>query len=113
QKQRLMLAQIFIQPRNPFGVMVYDEPTSALDGRTQSLIEDQIAARRGKSTQIVIAHRLSNVQRADKIVVFADGQVAEQGTHDELMAKRGVYAKMWDAQRLMDAATQQTSDAAR
>ncbi|MDE2511217.1 MAG: ABC transporter ATP-binding protein, partial [Elusimicrobia bacterium] len=110
QKQRLMLAQIFIQPRNPFGVMVYDEPTSALDGRTQSLIEDQIAARRGKSTQIVIAHRLSNVQRADKIVVFADGQVAEQGTHDELMAKRGVYAKMWDAQRLMDAATQQTSD---
>jgi subfamily B ATP-binding cassette protein MsbA len=109
QKQRLMLAQIFIQPQKPFGVMIYDEPTSALDGRTQSLIEDQIAARRGKTTQIVIAHRLSNVQRADKIVVFADGQVAEMGTHAELMAKGGVYAKMWDAQRLLDAATQHTA----
>lgn len=109
QKQRLMLAQIFIQPQKPFGVMIYDEPTSALDGRTQSLIEDQIAARRGKTTQIVIAHRLSNVQRADKIVVFADGQVAEMGTHAELMAKGGVYAKMWDAQRLLDAAAQHTA----
>jgi len=109
QKQRLMLAQIFIQPENPFGVMIYDEPTSALDGRTQALIEDQIAARRGKTTQIVIAHRLSNVQRADKIVVFADGQVAEAGTHAELMAKGGVYAKMWDAQRLLDAAAQTAS----
>ena len=110
QKQRLMLAQIFLQPQNPFGVMIYDEPTSALDGRTQSLIEDQIAARRGKSTQIVIAHRLSNVQRADKIVVFADGAVAEQGTHDELMKAGGVYAKMWDAQRLLDAASGQAKD---
>ena len=105
QKQRLMLSQIFIQPQNPFGVMIYDEPTSALDGRTQSLIEDQIAQRRGKTTQIVIAHRLSNVQRADKIVVFADGVIAEQGTHDELMKAGGVYAKMWDAQRLLDAAS--------
>jgi ABC-type multidrug transport system fused ATPase/permease subunit len=106
QKQRLLLARIFVQPAKPFGVMIYDEPTSALDGRTQSLIEDQIAARRGKTTQIVIAHRLSNVQRADKIVVFADGQVAELGTHAELMAKGGVYAKMWDAQRLLDAAAE-------
>jgi ABC-type multidrug transport system fused ATPase/permease subunit len=109
QKQRLMLAQIFIQPQNPFGVMIYDEPTSALDGRTQSLIEDQIAQRRGKTTQIVIAHRLSNVQRADRIVVFQDGMVAEQGTHDELMRLGGIYAKMWDAQRLLDAAAQQTA----
>lgn len=105
QKQRLMLAQIFVQPQNPFGIMIYDEPTSALDGRTQQLIEDQIAARRGKTTQIVIAHRLSNVQRADRIVVFSDGVVAEQGTHDELMRAGGIYAKMWDAQRLLDAAT--------
>jgi ABC-type multidrug transport system fused ATPase/permease subunit len=105
QKQRLMLSQIFIQPQKPFGVMIYDEPTSALDGRTQSLIEDQIAQRRGKTTQIIIAHRLSNVQRADKIVVFAEGVIAEQGTHDELMKAGGIYAKMWDAQRLLDAAT--------
>ena len=63
-------------------------------------------ARRGRSTQIVIAHRLSNVQRADRIVVFADGQVVEQGTHAELMRRGGVYAKMWDAQRLLDAASQ-------
>jgi ABC-type multidrug transport system fused ATPase/permease subunit len=109
QKQRLMLAQIFVQPRNPFGVMIYDEPTSALDGRTQQLIEDQIAERRGKTTQIVIAHRLSNVQRADRIVVFSDGMVAEQGTHDELMKAGGIYAKMWDAQRLLDAAAASTS----
>jgi ABC-type multidrug transport system fused ATPase/permease subunit len=106
QKQRLMLAQLFVQPDKPFGLMIYDEPTSALDGRTQALVEDQIAARRGKSTQIVIAHRLSNVQRADRIVVFADGQVVEQGTHAELMRRGGVYAKMWDAQRLLDAASQ-------
>ena len=109
QKQRLMLAQIFIQPRKPFGVMIYDEPTAALDGRTQQLIEDQIAQRRGKTTQIVIAHRLSNVQRADRIVVFAEGVIVEQGTHDDLMKSGGVYAKMWDAQRLLDAASQQTA----
>ena len=109
QKQRLMLAQIFVQPQNPFGVMIYDEPTSALDGRTQQLIEDQIAARRGKTTQIVIAHRLSNVQRADRIVVFQDGMVAEQGTHDELMKAGGIYSKMWDAQRLLDAAASATA----
>jgi ABC-type multidrug transport system fused ATPase/permease subunit len=111
QKQRLMLAQIFVQPQNPFGVMIYDEPTSALDGRTQQLIEDQIAERRGKTTQIVIAHRLSNVQRADRIVVFSDGVVAEQGTHDELMKSGGIYAKMWDAQRLLDAASQPAAGA--
>ncbi len=109
QKQRLMLAQIFIQPEKPFGVMIYDEPTAALDGRTQQLIEDQIAQRRGKTTQIVIAHRLSNVQRADRIVVFSEGVIVEQGTHEELMKSGGVYAKMWDAQRLLDAASQQTA----
>ncbi|MFI5349200.1 MAG: ABC transporter ATP-binding protein [Elusimicrobiota bacterium] len=106
QKQRLMLAQIFIQPKKPFGVMIYDEPTAALDGRTQQLIEDQIAQRRGLTTQIVIAHRLSNVQRADRIVVFSEGVIVEQGTHDDLMKSGGVYAKMWDAQRLLDAAQQ-------
>jgi ABC-type multidrug transport system fused ATPase/permease subunit len=111
QKQRLMLAQIFIQPAKPFGVMIYDEPTAALDGRTQQLIEDQIAQRRGKTTQIVIAHRLSNVQRADRIVVFSDGVIVEQGTHDELMKSGGVYSKMWDAQRLLDAAASQTAAA--
>lgn len=109
QKQRLMLAQLFIRSERPFGLMIYDEPTAALDGRSQQLIEDQIALRRGKSTQIVIAHRLSNVQRADRIVVFSEGAVVEQGTHDELMAAGGVYAKMWDAQRLLDAAAQQTA----
>jgi ABC-type multidrug transport system fused ATPase/permease subunit len=111
QKQRLMLAQIFIQPQKPFGVMIYDEPTAALDGRTQQLIEDQIAQRRGKTTQIVIAHRLSNVQRADRIVVFSEGAIVEQGTHDELMKSGGVYAKMWDAQRLLDAASQNPAKA--
>ena len=105
QKQRLMLAQIFIQPDKPFGVMIYDEPTAALDGRSQELIEDQIARRRGKTTQIVIAHRLSNVQRADRIVVFHDGAIVEQGTHDELMKRGGIYARMWDAQRLLDGAS--------
>jgi ABC-type multidrug transport system fused ATPase/permease subunit len=104
QKQRLMLAQVFLQPDKPFGLMIYDEPTSALDGRTQALIEEQILARRGRTTQIVIAHRLSNVQRADRIVVFQDGAIVEQGTHDDLMRAGGVYAKMWDAQRLLDAA---------
>ncbi|MDE2290553.1 MAG: ABC transporter ATP-binding protein, partial [Elusimicrobia bacterium] len=106
QKQRLMLAQLFLRRPRPFGLMVYDEPTAALDGRGQALIEEQIAARHGSTTQIVIAHRLSNVQRADRIYVFQDGAVAEEGTHDELMARGGIYAKMWDAQRLLDAAAQ-------
>ncbi|HEV7689938.1 MAG TPA: ABC transporter permease, partial [Hyphomonadaceae bacterium] len=69
-----------------------DEATSALDSNSEAKVQVALAALSGKRTIIVIAHRLATVRRASRIFVMADGRVAEAGAHDELVAKRGVYA---------------------
>jgi ABC-type multidrug transport system fused ATPase/permease subunit len=102
QKQRLLLARLFANADKPWDIMILDEPTSALDGLTQALIQRALERRRGKSTTLVIAHRLSTVQKADKIVVLSKGRVVESGTHGQLMGKKGTYAKLWEAQRLQE-----------
>ncbi|HVC09492.1 MAG TPA: ABC transporter ATP-binding protein [Elusimicrobiota bacterium] len=106
QKQKLLLARLFLSAGHPWDLMILDEPTAALDGVTQQRIQDALEARRGKTTVVMVAHRLSTVQSADKIVVFNKGAIVEQGTHEELLRKKGVYAKLWEAQKLIDEAQQ-------
>ena len=95
QRQRLSIARIVL--RDP-EILVLDEATSAVDTETEMLIQrslDQLAADR---TTFEIAHRLSTIRDADTILVVEDGQIAERGTHDELLAEDGLYAKLWGVQ---------------
>jgi ATP-binding cassette subfamily B protein len=96
EKQRVAIARTLL--KNP-PLLILDEATSALDSRTEAAIQatlDRIAERR---TTLVIAHRLSTVTGADRIIVLEKGRVAETGTHDQLLAMRGLYADMWARQQ--------------
>jgi ABC-type multidrug transport system fused ATPase/permease subunit len=97
QRQRVALARAFL--RDP-DVIILDEATSALDALTERTIQRQLRALSGRKTFIVIAHRLSTVRRADTIVVLDQGRVAEMGSHNQLIAKRGTYWQMIEAQSL-------------
>ena len=96
EKQRVAIARTLL--KNP-PILILDEATSALDSRTEAEIQstlDRISERR---TTIIIAHRLSTIVDADRILVLETGEVAEQGTHAELLAKEGLYAEMWSRQQ--------------
>ena len=97
QKQRISIARIFL--KNP-PVLILDEATSALDSVTESKIQhafDELA--KGRTT-LIIAHRLSTVRAAHRILVVRDGRISEQGSHEELMAKNGDYAELYRTQNL-------------
>jgi ATP-binding cassette subfamily C protein len=89
QRQRLMICRAIA--RNP-RILYLDEATSALDNRTQKIVTESLARR--KVTRIVIAHRLSTVREADRIYVLDRGRLVEEGTHDDLVALGGIYARM-------------------
>lgn len=91
QKQRISIARAVL--KNP-PIMILDEATSALDTESERLVQDALEKMMANRTSIVIAHRLSTIQKADVIVVMNRGEIAEQGTHDELLAKNGTYAKL-------------------
>ena len=78
--------------------MILDEATSALDTESERLVQNALENMMKNRTSIVIAHRLSTIQNADEIVVMHKGEIAEQGTHNELLAKNGVYKKLVDMQ---------------
>lgn len=93
QKQRIAIARAFL--KNP-PVMVFDEATSALDTKTEKQIQKSLDKLAESRTTLIIAHRLSTIINADKIVVLHDGEIAEIGTHSELMARGGIYKKLYE-----------------
>ena len=95
QKQRLSIARVFL--KNP-PILILDEATSALDNTTEILIQQALDELCKGRTTIVVAHRLSTIKNADEIAVVLGGQIVEQGTHDELIAKGGEYAKLYELQ---------------
>ncbi|WP_435075422.1 ABC transporter ATP-binding protein [Halorubrum sp. HHNYT27] len=95
QRQRLALARTML--KDP-AILVLDEATSAVDTETEALIQDRIAAFAADRTTFVIAHRLSSVRTADRILVLDDGRVVEDGTHEGLLEADGLYANFWRVQ---------------
>lgn len=97
QKQRISIARIFL--KNP-PILILDEATSALDSITEEQIRKSFEELAEGRTTIMIAHRLATVKNANKIVLIEDGAIMEQGSHQELIAKNGKYAKLYKAQSL-------------
>ena len=93
QKQRIAIARVFL--KNP-PVLVLDEATSSLDTATEKLVQKSLDKLSLNRTAIIIAHRLSTIINADRIFVLQDGIVAETGTHEELMAKNGIYKNLYE-----------------
>ena len=95
QKQRLSIARVFL--KDP-AILILDEATSALDNTTEVLIQQALDELCKGRTTLVVAHRLSTIRNADEIAVVMDGRITERGTHDELIAKDGVYKKLYALQ---------------
>ena len=100
EKQRVAIARTLL--KNP-AILILDEATSALDSVTERDIQSALEMAAKDRTTLVIAHRLSTIVNADKIIVMEDGKIAEQGTHNELLDKRGLYASLWEQQKKVDA----------
>lgn len=96
EKQRVSIARCVL--KNP-PIIVFDEATSSLDSHSEQMILQAIKEIAAEHTSLVIAHRLSTIVDADNIIVLHQGEVVEQGSHDALLRKNGVYARMWDLQQ--------------
>lgn len=97
QKQRLSIARIFLN--NP-PILILDEATSALDLESESIIQEALDVLSKDRTRLIVAHRLSTITHADKIVVIENGHIVETGTHRELMSKQGAYEHLYSIQNL-------------
>ena len=95
QKQRIAIARVFL--KNP-PILIFDEATSALDNESEQAVQDALAQLASGRTTLVIAHRLSTIKDADEIVTIEDGRVVEQGSHEELLALGGTYARYYRMQ---------------
>ncbi len=96
QKQRIAIARVFL--KNP-SLVILDEATSALDTKTEERVRETLAALSENRTTIIIAHRLSTVRHADRIIVLDKGEIAEDGSHEELLARKGKYYALYEAQK--------------
>jgi len=97
QKQRLSIARAVL--KNP-PVMILDEATSALDSESERLVQQALENMMKNRTSLVIAHRLSTIKNADLIVVLSKGEIAEQGSHEALIAKKGIYYNLVEMQSM-------------
>jgi ABC-type multidrug transport system fused ATPase/permease subunit len=102
QRQRLSLARALLRDTP---IVVLDEPTSSLDVDTEAAVWENVEALLEGKTAIVIAHRLSTARRADRVLVIETGTLAEQGSHEELLAQGGIYARLWKRQASTQAET--------
>ena len=93
QKQRISIARVFL--KNP-PILILDEATSALDNESEVLVNRSLEALAKGRTTLTIAHRLTTIQNADRILVLGKEGIEEQGTHAELLAKKGVYYRLWN-----------------
>ncbi|HCT93114.1 MAG TPA: thiamine ABC transporter permease [Lachnospiraceae bacterium] len=92
QKQRLSIARVFL--KNP-PILIFDEATSALDNESEKVVQDSLEELAKDRTTFVIAHRLTTIRNAERILVLTEDGIAEQGTHEELLAKKGVYEGLY------------------
>ena len=95
QRQRISIARVILKNAP---ILILDEATSALDSEVESTIQDTLYKLMDGKTVIAIAHRLSTIAKMDRIVVLDNGKVTEQGSHDELLRKNGLYHSFWNRQ---------------
>jgi ATP-binding cassette subfamily B protein len=100
QRQRVAIARAVLR-RPP--ILILDDALSAVDGETESLILDALKERHGRATTLVIAHRLSTLAHADRIIVLDQGRIVQTGTHAQLAAEPGLYRRLWDIQTRTEA----------
>jgi len=95
ERQRVAIARAILKNAP---ILILDEATSSLDSESEAMIQDALKTLMKNKTVIVIAHRLSTIMQMDRILVMQDGEVVDQGTHADLLDRRGLYKKLWSIQ---------------